>query len=202
MFDDPALKEPPEPPDGGLGGEDADARAEVDIAGAFVSEDTGAGTEAAVTGALETGTNEAGTDEGLLADGEELEGMGLTRSSCGPTLKAGADEVGTTAAATELPWMISVTEEDPASAAADEGRAEIDVTLGRGKDAESSAITTVAGFDERAATTLGAGDAVTGTAWGNAGRLAGPVPITLAKNAVIHPSNASNSCFNCATAAT
>lgn len=98
--------------------------------------------------------------------------------------------------------MILVTEEDPASAAVDEGRAEIDVTFGRGKEEESSAITTAAGFEDRAATTLGAGDAVTGTAWGNAGRLAGPVPITLARNAVIHPSNASNSCFNCATAAT
>lgn len=78
MFDDPALKEPPEPPDGPLGGEDTDTGAEVDTAGALVGEDTGAGAETAVTGALETGTNEAGTDEGMLADGEEWEGMGLT----------------------------------------------------------------------------------------------------------------------------
>lgn len=124
-----------------------------------------------------------------------------TRSSGARTLEADADEAGPTAAATELFPMGAETGGEPALAAVDEVKAGGEEILGSGSDEDRAAMTLASDLVVSAATTLEAGAVVTGTAGDTAGRVEGPVPITSARKLVIHSSNASNSCFNCASAA-
>jgi len=188
LLADPALKEPPDPPDPPDG-----------VLGAG---DTAADVEGDATSTLETGVDDAGTVRDVYTDDAEWEVWDGTRSSGATTLEVDADEEGATAAATGLFPMRAASDEEPALAAVDEVRAGGEEILGRGREEESAASTLASGLDERAAITLDAGAVVTGTARDTAGRLEGPVPVTSARKAVIHPSNASNSCFNWASAAT
>jgi len=184
LLDDPALKELPDP----LG-----------VLGAGA---TAADAEVEATGTLEMGADDAGTIAGVETAEVVWELWDGTRSSWATTLEADADGEGTTTAATGLLLMRAARGEELVLASVDEVGGRDEETFGSGRDEDRAAMALFSGCIVSAATTLDAGAAVTGTAEDTAGRVVGPVPITSARKAVIHPSNASNSCFNCASAAT
>lgn len=181
MFDDPALKEPPDP------------------LGVLGAEDTAVDGDTDATGTLGIGVDDADTMGGVYTDEVEWDG---TRSSAATTLEADADEEGATAVATGLFPMREASGEEPALDSVEEVGAGDEEIFGSGRDEDRAAMTLASGLVVSAATTLDAGAVVTGTAEDTTGRVEGPVPITSARKAVIHPSKASNSSFSCASAAT